>query len=635
MLRILRYLSIALLALVLLAVAGLYSARAWLNDDDQAPESSTGRRAVSLVEGTGAMVVAANPLATQAGLAMLEAGGSAIDATIAVQAMLTLVEPQSSGIGGGAFMLFHEGHSGELTAWDGRETAPASATPELFVHESGEPYAFVQALVGGRSVGAPGVLRMLEQAHRAHGRLPWKAAFQPAIEAATEGFEVTPRLHALLARDAIFRAMPAARKLFYDDWGRALPVGFRLKNPELAATLKAIADGGADAFYEGEIANAIARTVAGAKQPSEWVLAANRWLLDFGMPRGTGVMASVPMPGLLTAGDIAGYAPEKREPVCIVARGYRICGHPPPTSGGITTLQILGILAARPELESLDPRSAEAAHLIAEAGDLAFADRNLYIGDPAFVDVPTEGLLSPEYLAKRAALIQTDAVMKNVMPGEFEVRSARLADSSPSLPSTSHYVVVDGEGSVVSITTSVENVFGSRLVSQGFVLNNQLTDFSFVPEKDGKKVANAVAAGKRPRSSMSPLIAYDAESGAPVLAIGSPGGSRIIGYVAQAAAAVLFWGLDPQAAVDLPHVVGRGGSVEVEASGWAPGELEKVRAGLEGLGHEVRVVEQNSGLHVIRLDGPKLEGGVDPRREGLALTTEQRPTSLDAGSAPE
>lgn len=616
--RWLRTVLLAPLILALLAVVALYATRSVMTQD-QPPEAATGRRDNALAVGARYMVAAAHPLAAEAGREILDAGGSAVDAAVAVQAMLTLVEPQSSGVGGGAFMLHYDAAERSLDAFDGRETASAEASPELFLHEDGSPFAFVEALVGGRSVGTPGVLRMLEEAHRWHGELPWARLFAPAIRAAREGFAITPRLHALLAGDPLFRTMPAARALFYQDDGRARAVGETLRNPELAQVFEQIAARGADAFYEGEIAEAMVAAVTSARQPASWLVDLNRWLLDFGFPRGAGQLAEVPAPGFLSARDLAGYEPELREPVCIELRRYRVCGHPPPTSGGITTLQIMGIMAAHP-LEELDPRSPEAAHLFVEAGKLAFADRAVYIGDPAFVDVPTEALLDPEYLKARAALISPDQALREVSAGDvLGKKKAFLPDTSPSLPSTSHFSVVDGEGSVVSMTTSVENVFGSRLVVRGFVLNNQLTDFSFVPSRGGRAVANAVAPGKRPRSSMSPLIAFDRASGEPVLAVGSPGGSRIIGFTARAALAVLVWGLDPQAAVDLPHVIGRGGSAELETEGWAEGELEAVRVGLEARGHAVRVVPMTSGLHAIALRGAELLGGADPRREGLVL----------------
>lgn len=618
-LRVLAWTIGASATIATLLVVGLLTARAWYGDSDVSPEAATGRREVEVEQSKRFMVVAAHPLAAEAGRKMLEEGGAAIDAAVAVQAMLTLVEPQSSGIGGGAFLLHFDPGRGELDAFDGREEAPSAATSTLFVHEDGDPYDFIEALVGGRSVGVPGVLRMLEDAHRWHGKLPWKKAFEPAIEAAELGFEVTPRLHRLLARAPLLRAMPAARRLYYQEDGRAKPTGEVLKNPELAKVLREIAIQGADAFYQGPIAEAMVRAVKGARQPTLTTAAVNKWMLDFGFPFGSGWMASASAPGLLELEDLRTYEAELRKPVCIEYRAYKVCGHPPPTSGGVTTLQILGLLSHF-DLSSMTPNSSEATHLLAEAGRLAFADRAAYVGDPAFVDVPVARLLAPDYLAERAKLIDPSRARPEVSAGRFaNYRPPPPPDTSPSFPSTSHFNVVDAEGRVVSMTTSVEMAFGSQLVVNGFLLNNQLTDFSFVPTKGGEPVANAVAAGKRPRSSMSPLIVFDKASGRPVLAVGSAGGSRIIGFVVQAAVGVLDWGLDPQAALNLPHVLCRGGPVELENEGWPPGALPRLVADLESLGHRVRVVEMNSGLHALKIGPEGFQGGVDPRREGVAL----------------
>lgn len=627
MARVLRGAALALLALVVLAVVILFSTRAWYADDDQAPEAATGRREVEVARGQRYMVVAAHPLAAEAGRAMLERGGSAVDAAVAVQAMLTLVEPQSSGIGGGAFMLHYDPERGELDAFDGRETAPQGVTPQLFLNEEGDPLNFVSALVGGRAVGVPGVLRMLEDAHRWHGVLPWKDLFEPAIRAAREGFEVTPRLHRLLRRDPLFRAMPAARALFYPDGGRAKPIGAQHRNPALAAVLGRVAEGGADAFYEGELATKIVAAVQAAQQPPLWVAGLGKAMLDFGFPFGPGLLASTPAHGYLTTDDLRAYESKVRKPVCIRYRAYRICGHPPPTSGGVTTLQILGILSAF-ELSKYEPNSVEAAHLLSEAGKIAFADRAAYLGDADYIDVPVDELLDANYLKARALSIDMNRAATGVSAKEM-AQLPRTPDSSPSLPATSHFSIADAQGCWVSMTTSVENVFGSRMVVEGFVLNNQLTDFSFVPERAGQPVANAVAPGKRPRSSMSPLLVFDGRTGRPVLAVGSAGGSRIIGYVARSVIAMLDWGLDPQAALSLPHILNRGRYTELENGGWSAGEQEALRAGLESLGHTVKVMELNSGLHAMMARGAEFLGGVDPRREGLALGGTQTSSAIE------
>ena len=589
----------------------------WSDTGGRAPESATGIRKVAPAKTSAHMVVAAHPVAADAGHEILSAGGSALDAAVAVQAALTLVEPQSSGIGGGAFLLHWTAATGELRAYDGRETAPAAATPALFQHRDGRPMNFVQAVVGGRSVGVPGVLRALELAHRAHGRLPWKALFGPATRAAREGFEVTPRLHLLLTWDALLRTQPGARAYFYQGGQSAVPVGHRLQNPALADTFDRIAREGADALYTGPIAEDIVKRVRRAKRPSTAEAAFNYAAVWVGLTGGLGFEADEPNGGLLTTEDLAGYQAKIRTPVCVPYKAYRVCGFPPPTSGGITTLQILGILSHF-DLGQYDPRSWQAAHLLAEASRRAFADRARYIADPAFVDVPTEHLLSAAYLKERAMSIDLENRKSTVEPGQFARSAAQYGTGrSLELPSTSHFVVVDAQRNIVSMTTSVENVFGARLMVRGFILNNQLTDFSFRATRDGKPIANAVAPHKRPRSSMSPLIVFDRAADQPVLAVGSPGGSRIIPYVAQATLGVLEWGLSPQAAVELPHVVNRGGPTELENQGWN-GTRDAVTRALEARGHTVRITEQNSGLHAVHITAEGLGAGIDPRREGAA-----------------
>lgn len=529
------------------------------------------------------MVVASHPLAAEAGRAMLRAGGSAMDAAIAVQAVLSLVEPQASGIGGGAFLLHWDPGARELTAWDGRETAPAAARGDLFLRD-GRPMGFLEAIVGGRAVGVPGVMRMLEEAHRAHGKLPWADLFAPAIRLAEEGFPVSARLAQAIATSAeTLRRDPAARALFFDASGAPLAEGATLRNPALAETLRALAEQGADALHRGPIAADIVNAVRRHANP-----------------------------GLMTADDLAGYAPRRAAALCVPYRVYTVCS-PPPPSGGAVVLQILGLLGHF-DMDA-DPASLDSAMLLSETGRLAFADRNRYMADPGFSPVPTVGLLDPAYVTLRAQMLSLDRAIAAPRPGNPRRFGPPLASQPPQPENgTAHMAIVDAEGRALSMTTTVESVFGARVVVRGFVLNNQLSDFSFVPDLEGRPVANRVEGGKRPRSSMSPLIAfYDGEL---ELVTGSAGGSRIIGYVVQSVAGTLDWNLDPQAAAALPHVGALNALTELE-QGTAAASLATA---LIGRGVPVEAREMNSGTNLIRVqrDGAsrRLLGGTDPRREG-------------------
>ena len=531
------------------------------------------------------MVSSANPLATQAGLDVLEAGGTAMDAAVAVQLMLNLVEPESSGIGGGAFLLYWDNSEQQLVTYDGREKAPASATPEYFLKPDGEPMKWPEAVPGGLSVGVPGTLKLLEAAHADHGLKPWASLFTATIDQAEEGFEISAKLSASIARAAErgLTLFDSTREYFFTADGEPLAAGTVLKNPAFAATLRSLAEQGSAPFYTGDLASDIVDAVTSTETN----------------------------PGQMTLDDLAAYEVIKRDPVCFDYREHEVCGMGPPTSGGLTMGQILGILSHF-DIPAMGP-SAEAWHLYIEAAKLAYADRGMYMADADFVDMP-EGLLNPEYLASRAALIDPAASMGKAEAGSPPWDEARLRapDLQPERAGTSHFSVVDRYGNMVSITTTIETGFGSRVMVGGFLLNNELTDFSFRAERDGKAIANRVEGNKRPRSSMSPTVVM--KNGRPALLTGSPGGSRIINYVTQSVIAILDWGMDPQDALDMGHVVNRNGKTDLEEGT----EAVEWQAALEALGHEVNVRGLNSGLHSILIDGSRLYGAADPRRNGVA-----------------
>lgn len=533
------------------------------------------------------MVAAANPLAVEAGAKVLERGGSAADAMVAVQTVLGLVEPQSSGLGGGAFLVWYDAESGELTTLDGRETAPMAATPRYFQDENGEPLEFYDAVVGGRSVGTPGTPALLEEAHRRWGKVNWGGLFDDAIKLADEGFTVSPRLAGLISDDAErLKRFPATEAYFFPD-GAALSAGDQVKNPEYANVLRRLAQEGSRAFYNGEIAEGIVTTVRNAEGN----------------------------PGLLSAEDLAAYRVKERPAVCAEYRDHDVCGMGPPSSGALTVGQILGMLGGY-DLASLGADNPESWRLIADASRLAFADRGRYMADSDFVPVPADGLVAPDYLTERGKLLAGDDALPEVSAGSPGWSHAMNwgQDSSLELPSTSHISIVDSEGNALSMTTTIENGFGSRLFTQGFLLNNELTDFSFeTHDEAGYPIANRLEPGKRPRSSMSPSIVM--QDGKPVLVIGSPGGSRIIGYTAKAIIGYLDWGLDVQQAIGLPNIVNRFGTTDIEA-GTSATELTQP---LKDIGFEIEERDLNSGLHGIAITPDGLSGGADPRREGIAL----------------
>lgn len=549
------------------------------------PEPPSGWNTKQLAAAKHHMVAAAHPLAVEAGLKILARGGSAVDAMIATQLVLTLVEPHASGLGGGAFLLVHDARRAKLVAYDGRETAPSGATPALLMQADGKPMGFQAAVVGGRAVGVPGTPRLLEVAHARHGRLEWKQLFGPAIELAERGFAMTPRLHELLTRDKSLIEQPAARAYFFDAEGKPRALGSTLRNPELARTLRAIAARGADAFYQGEIAADIVAAVR--NHPKN--------------------------PGSMTAEDLAGYRVRDVEPLCGAYRAIRLCGMPPSSSGGIAVLQMLGFLEMQ-DMPGVRPNSAEAVHLFSEAGRLAFADRGRYVADDRFVDVPVRGLLDAAYIDERARLIRPQRSMGRAQPGTPPgVKVAMADDPVDEVAGTSHIAIVDRDGNAVSMTTTIEGYFGSKVMVRGFLLNNELTDFNFNPLEGGLPVANSVAPGKRPRSSMAPFVVYD-EDGKLDMVVGSPGGSLIINYVAKAIVAAYDWKLDVQKAIDLPNFGSRNGPTEIERGT----ELEGVQAALKAMGHEVRAIDMTSGLHAIRRVPGGWAGGADPRREGVA-----------------
>ena len=559
------------------AGAGLVSA------SEAAADAQAKKAAGTPVEAENWMVAAANPLAVDAGARVLREGGTAADAMVAVQAVLGLVEPQSSGLGGGAFLVWYDAESGAVTTLDGRETAPLAATPRLFQTEDGEPMGFFDAVVGGRSVGTPGTPMLMKAAHEKWGRADWAGLFDEAIALAENGFAVSPRMAGAVSADAErLSSHPTTRAYFLPD-GEPVAEGHILKNPDYADSLRALSQG-PGAFYIGDIARDIVAAVQTADNP-----------------------------GVLGLIDFAIYRVIEREAVCATYRAHDVCGMGPPSSGALTVGQILGLLDNY-DMAALGSESPEAWRLIGDASRLAFADRGRYMADSDYVPVPVKGLVDPAYLSERAKLLEGDTALPEVAPGnpEFDHALNWADDTSLEFPSTSHISIVDQYGNALSMTTTIENGFGSRVMVRGFLLNNELTDFSFRTHADGVPIANRLEPGKRPRSSMAPTIVL--KDGAPVLVVGSPGGSRIIGYVAKTIIAHLDWGMNVQEAIDLPHLVNRFGTYDVE-DGRIPASL---MTALTEQGFEVNARDLNSGLHAISL-GSGLMGGADNRREGVAI----------------
>lgn len=529
------------------------------------------------------MVSAANPLATEAGVDMMAQGGSVVDAAIAAQLVLGLVEPQSSGLGGGGFALVHAAGSAAVHAYDGRETAPAAARPDRFM-KNGEAMGFFDAVDSGLSVGTPGLLRMMADMHQRHGALPWQKLFEPAIRLAKEGFPISPRMHAMVSSSEGLKASPTARGYFYDEYGEAWPVGHRLRNKDYARVLEKLAKEGAHAFYQGPLARDMVQAVR------EHAVA-----------------------GDLSEADLAAYRSIRREALCADIAPFRYCGMPPPSSGGLAVIQIMALLEHTP-IATLRPQSAQAVHYFSEAGRLAFSDRDAYVADPAFARVPVYGLLDPDYIAARAALIRPERSMGTARAGvPAGLLEAPAEDAALEQPATTHLVVADRAGNAVSMTTSIESAFGSKIFVNGYLLNNQMTDFSLNPkDQTGKLQLNRVEPLKRPRSSMSPMLVF--KDGSPLVAVGAPGGSAIINFVAKTLVGTLLWDMDIQTAIELPNMGSRNRATEIERGT----ELTRTVATLQAMGHEVRQLDFPSGLHGVMWTPDGLEGGADPRREGIA-----------------
>ena len=581
-----RFITGICLSTLLLAGGGYAHQNISQKIEDREPEASTGLIKKQAVKAKDFMVAAANPYASEAGFNILKRGGSAIDAAIAVQLVLTLVEPQSSGIGGGAFILHWDKSKGTLTTFDGREIAPKNASQDMFLDETGKPVRWIDAVVGGRSVGVPGVLKAFEKAHKLYGKLPWKDLFIDAISLAEKGFVVSPRLEKLVA----MQYNPGIKKLsvindYFFPNNQGIKAGSVLKNPKLAAVYRSLAQEGITPFYQGWIAKKIVNAVQNAEIA----------------------------PGRLTLEDMKRYQAKQLPAVCGPYHQYKICGMGPPSSGGISVVQMLGQLESF-NLGQYPVGDVEAVHLFTQSSRLAFADRDKFIADNAFVNVPVAGLIAPRYLASRAKLINTSEDMGKAQAGTPEGALAQADDQAIERPSTSHVSIVDKAGNSISMTTSVEMAFGSAVMVEGFILNNQLTDFSLAPEVNGQPVANRLEPLKRPRSSMAPMMVFNADNSLK-LVVGSPGGSRIINYVAQTILGILDWKLDPQAAINQPHVTNRNLVTTLE-KGTA---IAALKPALEAKGHQVSVRDLNSGIHAIEVTKEGLLGGADPRREGKVL----------------
>lgn len=575
-----------LISLLFISSSFLAGANPAEKREDREPEAATGLLEKRTIVAKHAMVATANPYASDVGYKILKQGGSAVDAAIAVQLVLTLVEPQSSGIGGGAFMLHWDKKKQQLTTFDGRETAPASSTSDMFLDENGKAISWINAVVGGRSVGVPGVLAGLKKAHDKYGKLPWAMLFEDAINLAEEGFIVSPRLAKLVAMkfNPGITKLPTIKHYFFPN-NMPIKAGQLLKNKKLAAVYRSIASEGLSVFYQGWIAKKIV----------------------------SAVQNSSIAPGRLTLADMKNYHAKEQSAVCGPYRQYNICGMAPPSSGGIAVIQLLGQLE-RFDIAKMSMNDMNFAHLFTQSSRLAFADRNRYVADSSFVNVPAQGMIDKQYMAQRSALISLEKDMGKATAGVPKGATEQADDNALELPSTSHISIVDEDGNAISMTTSVEMGFGSAVMVEGFILNNQLTDFSLDPKRNGQWVANRLEPGKRPRSSMAPMMVFNQDHSLK-LVVGSPGGSRIINYVAQTMIGILDWQLDPQSAISLPHLTNRNKLTTLEKGT----ELVRFKDALEAKGHKVLVRDLNSGIQAIEISNGKLHGGADPRREGKAI----------------
>ncbi len=576
-------------------LVALLSISPWLSamDDDNKegihPEIATKKQGIKKATSNRAMAVTANPYATDTAIAILQKGGSAIDAAIAAQLVLNLVEPQSSGIGGGGFLLYFDHKKQRLTHFNGRETAPRKVDENFFMISKNKPMPFFDAVVGGYAVGVPGLLAMMDNAHKLHGKLPWAMLFEPAITLARQGFVISERLHqslAALSKSSKGVSNEALFRLFYQTNGKPKPVGSLLKNPEFARTLSLIANNGARYFYNSELTESMVEAVRKDKNK----------------------------PGVLTEKDFATYKSPVEQALCHKVKGYKLCGAPPPSSGAFTVIETLNLLTSTPEFTGLKYDSVGFYHRFIESTKLAFADRNKFMADPNFVDIPLRPLLSSSFKNRRLQklpLLKASAIRQ---PAGMIKDADFVQVSSPNMPSTTHLSIVDTKGNIVSMTTSIEHAFGSRILVRGFLLNNQLTDFSFTPRTvDNKKIANRIEPEKRPRSSMAPMIIFN-DKQSPVLVIGSPGGSWIIPYVAKTIAQHLYLDAELEDAINSDHI----GNLNRETTTVEENTTASTIQALQTLGHKVQARPLTSGIHAIKLSKEQLIGVADSRREGTA-----------------